>query len=415
MATNREFQDMLNEYLNEDLLREEFIPRTYVLKNIEKDDGWKGGKYVVPFRGAYASSVEYGQLTASNDVASSKYVRGSVDAQIEIWGTMKFNSRDLMEHDKISEQNFLRLLPDEIEDFMDYMKNVVSVNLLVGDHFAKLTADSTANDGIITVDRPDRFTVGQKVLVDDDNSSPATGYVSAIDINNFRVTLVTTRGGATPVDFSANNMTVAQNARTYHPGAQTSAFNSVRKALLSLANGGSAALYGQTKLAYPYLQAINIPGSDITGANILLKVFDALTRYRLLSKGNATEIWCSYKNFGAIVKAVESSKGSFNVVPDSRKTSVYNWQEVTIGSVTGGVIKFVGIQEADDDIIIFMDWRALKFASNGFFRKQRSPDGLEYFVIRNQTGYEYLVDICLFGELIVVRPSYCGIIFGINF
>ena len=52
MATNREFQDMLNEYLNEDLLREEFIPRTYVLKNIEKDDGWKGGKYVVPFRGA---------------------------------------------------------------------------------------------------------------------------------------------------------------------------------------------------------------------------------------------------------------------------------------------------------------------------------------------------------------------------
>jgi len=415
MATTRTFQDMLNDYLPNPLLTEELVKRDYLLSNVEKDNEWIGGPLIVPFKGGGASSVKFGGLTGDTDIAEDTYVRGEIATYKEVWGTMIFNHRDLMEHGEVSEKNFLKILPDTIEEFMDYMKNVVSTNLLNGAHFATLRADSTANDGNIDVDRPDRFMIDQKVEVDDDNSAPLVGYVKTINMNTQIVNLVTTRGGATVVDFSANNMTVAENARVYNDGAQLNSFNNLRDALLSAANGGSATLYGQTKVTFPYLQAINISGTGITAANILDQIFDALTDIRQKGKGRPTDVVMSYKNFGSALKVIESSKGSFNVVPESEKTSQFGWMEIEIGSVTKGRVKLVGVQEADDDIIIFIDWRALTFHSNGFFKKRKSPEGLEFFEVRNTSGYQYIIDVLLFGDLVVKRPSYCGIIHTISY
>jgi len=412
MGTTRTFQDMLNEYLPNELLKEEFVKRDYLLSKIEKDDSWLGGNLVVPFKAAGASSVAFGGLTAGNDIAEDKYVRGGVSGHKEVWGSMIFNHRDLMEHDQISEQNFLKILPGTVEDFLDYMKNVVSVNLLNGAHFAKLIADGDAS-GNITVDRPDRFMIGQKVSVDDDNSTATTGYVISIDMNTKVINLVTTRGGATPADFSG--YTVAQNAKCYNDGAQANSFSSLRGALLSAANGGDSTLYGVTKTLYPYLQAINVSGADITASNIMEKIFDALTQIRQFGKGNPTDVVMSYTNLSSCIKRIEASKGAFNVVPGSQRASQFGWTEIEVGSVAKGSLKLVGVQEADDDIIMFLDWRALKFYSNGFFKKRRSPDGIEYFEQRATTGYTYIVDMCLFGEIVVQRPSYCGILHSIAY
>lgn len=422
MATARSFQAMLNDFLPNELLKEEMVKRDFLLNKVEKDDSWigasnnnginaNGGALVVPFKGAGASSVSYGQLSASNDIAQDVYVRGMIQTQPEVWGSMIFNHRDLMEHETVSEKNFLKILPDAVNDFLDYMKNVVSVNLLNGPAFAKLTAPATVNNGTIVVDRPDRFVIGQKTIVAVAGPGFATGYVSTININTMTVVLVTTRGGSTPVDFAAAN--AALGAGCYNDGAQTSPFSSLRDALLSAANGGSATLYGVTKTAYPYLQAINVDGSSVTKANLVEKCFDAYTTTRRLGKGNPTDIVMSYTNLGYVLKIVEASKGAYNVQPNSKKASQYGWTEITIGSVTNQELKFVGVQEMDDDIIMFVDWRGLKFYSNGFFRKRKSPDGIEYFEIRAQSGYQYIIDICLFGDLVVHRPSYMGIMYGI--
>jgi hypothetical protein len=413
MGTTRTFQAMLNEYLPNELLKEEFIKRDYLLSKVEKDDSWLGGNLVVPFKAAGASSVAFGSLTGSTDIAEDSYVRGGVSGHKEVWGSMIFNHRDLMEHEQISEQNFLKILPGTIEDFLDYMKNVVSVNLLNGAHFAKLTADGD-NTGVISVDRPDRFVIGQKVyLKDDDSVLSSAAYVSAINMNTLAVTLVTTRGGASA--FDASNYSLAQNAKAYNDGAATNSFSSLRNALLSAANGGDSTLYGVTKTLYPYLQSINVSGADITASNIMEKVFDALTTIRQLGKGNPSDVVMSYKNLASCIKRIEASKGAFNVVPNSQRASQYGWTEVEIGSVTKGALKLVGVQEADDDIIIFLDWRAVKFYSNGFFKRRRSPDGIEYFEQRATSGYSYIVDMCLFGELIVQRPSYCGILHSVSY
>lgn len=413
MATTRTFQAMLNEYLPNALLKEELIKRDYLLSNIEKDNSWKGGALIVPFKEAGASSVSFGSLTASNDVAEDSYVRGSVPNYQEVWGTMVFNHRDLMEHGSVSEQNFLKILPNTIEDFIDHMKNVVSTNLLNGSHFATLTADGTAG-GLITVDRPDRFVLNQKIFVDDDDSAISLeGFVDTINMETAVIHVVETRGGAVDRDLSAYS--VAQNARVYHDGAFTNSFVSLRGSLLSLANGGTTNLYGVAKTTAPYLQAINVNGNTITATNIMEEIFDALTTIRQRGKGNPTDIVMSYTNFASCMKVIEGSKGAFNVLVGSQKASQFGWTEIMVGSVTNGMLKLVGVQEADDDIIMYIDWRGLKFHSNGFFQKRKGPNGNEFFEVRGTTGYQYLIDVLLFGELVVNRPSYMGIIHSIDY
>ncbi len=372
------------------------------------------GPLIVPFKAAGASSISFGSLVASNDVAEDAFVRGEISSPKEVWGTMIFNHRDLIEHDgKIPEKTFLKILPDTVEDFMDWMKQACSINMLNGSHFATLTADATANDGNITVDHPERFQIGQNVTVDDGNSTAITAaYVKTINMNTKVVNLVTTRGGSTVVDFSANNMTTAQTARVYHAGAQSNSFTSLRAQLLSAANGGDASLFGQTKVTYPYLQSINVDGSTVTAANILDKIFDAYTSVRTFGKGNPNTVVMSFRNLGAVLKVLEINKGSFNVVQGSEKVSVYGWTEIMIGGVKG-MLKVVGIQECDDDVIFFLDMRGIKFHSNGFFRKRIAPDGKHYFEQRATSGYSYLVDICLYGELAVNRPSYQGIMYSV--
>jgi hypothetical protein len=418
VSTNRTFQSMLNDFLPNELLKEELVKRDWLLNKVEKDDTWigasgqtgNGGNLIVPFKAAGASSVASGSLSASTDIAEDNYVRGVVTTQQEVWGSMIFNHRDLMEHEAISEKNFLKILPDAVNDFMDYMKNVVSVALLNGAWFAKTTAANATSSGIITVDRPDRFVIGQKVVVA--AATNITGYVSSINLNTFAVLLVTARGGSTPLDFSANN--VASGAKCYNDGFQNASFSDLRNALLSNANGGSAALYGVTKTLYPYLQAINIDGSGVTAANIVEKIFHGFTQTRLYGKGNPTDVAMSYANLGYVLAVVEASKGAFNVKPGSQKASQYGWTEIEIGSVTNQSLKFVGVQEMDNDIIMYIDWRGLKFYSNGFFRKRKSPDGIEYFEVRATTGFQYIIDVCLFGDLVVHRPSYMGIMFNIS-
>jgi len=419
MATTRSFSAMLNDYAPDALLDQEFMKRDWLLSNAERDDGWLGASsttgeaaYIVPFVGASASSVEFGQLAASNDVSEDNFVRGRVDTQKEVWGTMLFNHRDLMEHDKISEKNFLKILPDRLENFMVNMKEKVSMNLLSGPHFATLTADGdTGGTGLMTVDRPERFQLGEKFVIDDGNSSPQNLYVTAININTSVITVSDSRGGAA---FSISGYTTAQSAKCFYPGAQSNSFQSLIDALLSATNGGGSSLHGKTKTAYPYLQALNASGAAITAQNILDKIFDFLTDMRRKARGKATKILMSYKHLGSIMKLIEVQKGGFKVSVNSRSASIYGWDEIEITSVKG-TLTLVGIQEMPDEQIVVLDPKAIVFATNGGFRKRKSPDGNEYFEVRATTGYSYLVDACLFGELIVKAPGNCGILHSISY
>jgi hypothetical protein len=230
------------------------------------------------------------------------------------------------------------------------------------------------------------------------------------------VVLYSARTGGAVIDFSAgaNTMLVANSPLVYHDGSRANGFGGLRNIFLSAANGGDANYLGFSKLAYPYLQAINVDGSAVTAANILEKIFDAGTDIRLFGKGNPTDVVMSFTNFSRCMKLIELAKGAYNVVPNSQKTTIYGWMEITIASVTKGGFKLIGVREAEDDVIMFIDWRALKFYSNGLFMKRKSPSGNEYFEVRATSGYQYIVDISLYGDIGVLRPSYCGIMHSIS-
>jgi hypothetical protein len=253
---------------------------------------------------------------------------------------------------------------------------------------------------------------------------PVTYYVTAININegasnNGTVTLSLTRGGAA-ANLAA--FTTAQNAKFFQDGILDGAGNvvetfvSLKSALLSSVNGGAASLHGVTKTAYPYLQAINISGASITATNILEKLFDAFVKVRIKAKaGKMEKCVMSFKHYANCLKLIETQKGAFKVTPvGEQKVTQYGWSEIKIMGVQGSMT-LVGIQELDDSEIFFLDMSAFKFLSNGMFRKRTAPDGKQYHEIRTTSGYAYLLDISLYGELQVHKPTSCGIVYGINY
>lgn len=413
MATTATFSSMLNQYLPNELLKEEMVKRDWLLMNVEKDNSWLGGDLIVPFKAAGASSVAFGALTDSTDIAEDSNVRGSITTQPEMWGSMVFNEKDLVQHGKISEQNLLKILPDTIDDFLSYVKMVASVAFTNGTSFAKVTDATNAATGIMVVDHPERFVLGQKVVLDDDDTADGDYYVIQITMDTASITLSASRGGAAA---NVSAYSVAQNAKFYHPGSKASGFTSLKLSLLSAANGGSSTLYGQTKTAYPYLQSINVSGASVTASNILDTIFDAYTTIKNRGKGDPSKVLMSYKNFGSVLKLLETSKGAYHNAASGTKTSVYGWTEVEIFGAAGK-LTVVAIQEVDDDYIAFLDTRpsVMKIYSNGFFRKRVNPDGREFYETRATTGYKYIVDIAFYGDFVLQRPSYCGILHSISY
>lgn len=412
MGTSRTFQAMLNEFMPNSLLMHEQIERSWYFKNVEMNNGWKGGNMIVPFEGAGASSIAFGALTDSSDIAESQYIRGSVPDYKEAWGSIILHQRDLMDHSgKIPESTFLSLVPKEIEKFTSKMKQAISTQLLIGAHFAKFTANGTVG-GVIAVDHIDRFDIGQKLEIDDNDSAALTVYVIGIDLNSSSITVSLTRGGAA-ADVSA--YTTAQGAKCYHPGVLTNGtFNSLAGTLLSAANGGSPTVHGVTKTLWPALQALNYNGALFTASNLLDSLFDVYTDVRSKGKGNATKIVLSYKHLGSIMKKIELNKGAFYVTKQPT-TNVYGWTTITLGSVKGE-LEITAILEMDDDIIMFLDMSTLCFYSNGGIKKRQAPDGKEYFEVRSAAnGYSYILDLCLFGENVCTLPANNAIVYGVSY
>lgn len=414
MTTATSFDTMLKKYMPYSLLREEMTKRDYFLSKVEKDQKWKGGEMQVPFKGGNASSFAFGELTDVNDIVEDRYVLGTVPGYKEIWGSMIFNDHDLQRHGSM-EASFIKILPDTIEEFVDNMKEVVSINLLSGAHLATLDPAAAASNlvaGIVVVDRPARLTIGQYLEVGTVGTLKASGYVKAINMSDKTIELNAAKDlSGAAVDLAA--ALVAAGDKVFVRGAITAgrAFTSLRDQLLAAANGGSASLFGVTKLSYPHLQAFNYDGSGINASNITEKIFDAYNETRQIGKGAPSDVLMAFKHIGNVMKSLEISR---DYVASDTKANVYGWTELSVTGVKGS-LKLVGIQEMDEDIMHILDWRTMKLHSNGMFERRTSPEGKSFYEVRTTTGYKYVVDTRFFGELVVNKPSHNGIIFGINY
>jgi hypothetical protein len=412
MATTSTFSNMLNEFVGEKMLMAELKKRDWVLSNVELDTEVVASPYILPFLSNVGSTVTFGSLAADTDIAEEQTLRGEV-TYAEAWSSMIFQEMDLMEHGKVSEQNFLKILPDALKRHLDFFKYTVSTGLLAGNIVSKLTADGDAS-GNITVADPERFPIGMKVIVDDDDSAASSaGYVRTVDMNTGVLVIYDARSGGSVVNLSA--YTTAQNAVVYADGQQSNGFTSLKSILLPASvTGGSASYAGLTKANAPILQAIVASGSDISASNILEKIFDHYVTTRKRGGGKPFKVIMSYKNFGSCLKALENTKGAFNVMQGSKKAEVYGWDEIEVGGFAG-VLSLVAVQEMADSEIYFLDLESWKFVSNGGFRRRKSPEGIEYFTKRATTGYSYVVDHCLKGNIVCKNPAKNGVLHSISY
>jgi hypothetical protein len=417
-TTTANFNELLKRYMPYSLLMEEAIKRDYFFQKVEKDNNWKGGNMDVPFKGAKSSSYRFGALVNEAAITKTKYAIGEVSGYKELWGAMVFEDADLNKHDNL-EQSFIKIIPDQIEEFIDGMKEKVSGALMNGANFATVTSAGTAL-GVVGVDRPERFEIGMYVDFGVVGTVNQSGWVALINMSTSELTIVT---AMSDVDAVTNKVDLTATAGpldavivgngVFIQGAITSgkSFTSLSSQLLSLANGGTANLFGISKLKFPFMQAANFDGAAIDKTNILAKIFDFYNETRRIGKGAPTEILMSFKNLASCMALLEASR---DYLAKDSKASVYGWTEIEVVGVKGK-LTLVGINELDDDKMYILDWRGIKLHTNGMFERRKSPSGNEYYEVRAESGFKYIVDIRFFGELIVSRPSYQGIIYNVAY
>lgn len=404
------YNDMLNEHLHYDLLKSELNEKSYLWKTIEKDDE-ATGDIIVPFQKQRATSVKLGGgPSATNDISQHKYTRGSL-AQADrpkIWGTLKFDYEDIFHHDgRMKQKSFLgTFLPKQVDDFTKYFASTLNHGFLNSEHLDVATGTgSTA--GVLAVSRIERFEVDQKLYIEGNNY-----YVTAVNVNGDTVTLSATRGGS-----AADVSSIGADEKIYQDGFNTgNRLSNLKSLLLPEADGGAANIYGVSKTASVFTQAISVSGASMTSANVLTKIFDAIVVYRRKAKGGLVECWLSYKHFGQVMKTLEQDKGPYKAVPGTTKSSEYGFTEITIFGPETGAIKFVALPEMDDDIIVLANPKSMKIHSNRGINKVKSPDGNFYVTDRSSTtGYSFITDMLFEGDIIVHHPSENLILHSIDY
>lgn len=419
--STRSFSTMLNEYLTNEVVFNAVMERSWLLKNIEIDTSYNGGTVPVPFESNAPTSIGFNFLTDTSDIHEAAYIRGTLSAAVEVYGSMLFRQRDLWDgHGKGKEASFIDKVTKQVERFAMGFKEAVSTQCLDGEVLATFTSNGTAG-GVIGVDKIDRFQIGQLITLDDGDSAQGDYFVIAVDINTKEITVSATRGGAAA---NVSAYTVAQSAKIYHKnvlvgGTVTNKFESLRDILLSAANGGAATVHGQTKASYPVLQAYNHDGSTINAANILEKIYQAHSQFKSRARaGMPTKIAMSSELLGYCRQAMEVQKGAFKVSPKDTRATAYGWEEIDVLGVTGGLMTLVGVTELKNDIIMGLDLNSVKFLSVGeMFKKLADDDGNQYYKVRtagNGGGMSYVVDMACYGQFQCHSPQSNWIIHSVS-
>lgn len=405
-ATTPDFNTMLNENVTNKLYEIELKKRNFVYNEVDEDKNWlQNNNYVLPHIAGVASSVRFGGLTPIADITGSKPLRGYEASPKELWTSMKFLQKDLMIHEKLSEQNFLKLLPDELERQMDYVSGMIGQNICSGLAVDSVTADGDAS-GNISIANPERVQINQYVEFQSTVvTTSIVGYIKQININTGALLITTTPGGVTGVNLSTIDL--ADSPKIYCRDQITGGFNSAVDLLLPASAGGSANIHNLLKLSSPVLQGVYADATSWTGADLLKNLFKLYVKARKVGAGKPNRILMSYNNYAACVNAIENQKGAYNVVANSDKAKEYSWDEISVGGFlsNGEPVKLVAIQEMNDSDFIGMDPKSFRFASLGGMQKHKSPDGNYYVVDRDPTaGYSYVCDSFLFGNLFCITP-----------
>ena len=94
----------------------------------------------------------------------------------------------------------------------------------------------------------------------------------------------------------------------------------------------------------------------------------------------------------------------------------FDWQSIYVQSPRGGRMKITAFNEWPEDKVGIIDWSCWKFLTDGLFKVVKSPDGNEWYTVRNDAsngksgGYQFICDTATYGQLACAEPWKQGLI-----
>jgi hypothetical protein len=395
---------LLKRYLKEEIIENEMKEKSYIWKNVTKENDWYGGVLEIPVQGNGLNTIQMGSLAALTDIAEYQGAIGTVAAHKEMTMSAIFREGDLS-REVNKEATYIDKISGMIESLSKKSAEQIGANFVRGAGILSVASANGAVGGTITVPNPEYFEPGMKVSVIDNDTAKVDGYVRLVDINTGVLTIYNARTGGAVVDLSA--YTVAQAARVVVVGSGTEAFLDLKTACLSLANGGADTLYGLSKASYIPLQSFQTSGAAFAASTVLDDLLGAFYKCRKLGRGDQTEIWVSYGIFKNIAKKLEQARHYQVEV----KSAGYGFSSVSLVG-NEGAVKIVALREMPDDVAYLVDMSGIKWKGMALKKKLYGENNQEYFVDRQTTGVSFVTDMCLRGDF-VVQPQKLGCIFGI--
>lgn len=400
--------EMLREYAPHTLIQDMFKKDNLVWDSFAKDKSWKNGvSYQIPWElSSGATDMEMGQLVAETELNDlGTYKKAVLTNQPELWGALKLTEKDLSRYGDLR-QSFLKVFPEKLEALIETMKMNVACVILRGGAIALATSSGT-NAGVLKVDKPQFLSIGQRVLVKDNNTN-VVAYVKQINMNTKEILFHDGRSaGSNPVDLSG--ITVAAGGKVAMVGSDSESFTSLVDYLLPASLGGKDTIHNVAKLSSPLLQPQVIDGSSMTSGNVLDKLYDHYFEIKELGKVKEADMWVPYSVFKHAVKQQQASKRYI----DGGKEAGYGFSRIKLIGPEGEMT-LTALAHMPANLIYMNDKKDFKFVGDTFFDRKRQLNTDEFFTIRKQSGYEYVVDICARFEFVATKLSSSAVIHSIN-
>ena len=438
-------QDLTNTLLFNTLLRDNYVMRA--CKHFYT--GWAGGTMPVPREAGEAINMQSGgNLVPLADLQIDQLFEGTITGHKQLHMGMIVYARDTILHSKkakIPEDTFYRI---KIMELLMRQKARFQFNfshqILTGNALAKLTAAGTSNTGVLTVDKPQNLSVGQKLILKGAGGSPPaneTLWIRYIDMNAKTVTVATSKSLATTD--TADKSSFITGSTIHSPGDETdtNTFKSIPSQILPASHPeGDATIFGVTKANYPILQATYLDDSMNTNTRqgLLDRVFDTVQNFITLGQPyKMTPTGKLNNETGKIKRMGRGSGNPIDVVMSLGMMNVFRklffadrskYFRATSGDVNffdgknfrvcgpdNRDLIFRGIPGMRDDMIYFFGEDVFFFPTWNFIDPYVSPDGNKWYESRHDTnGYSYVTDLYLWGEFVVKRPAGCAVLFGLN-
>lgn len=407
MAATQSYSALLKRYMPEKLIENDFGKKNYIWTKCEKDQSWAGGIYEIPLLEAGFSTMQFGTLAATNDIAEMEVAMGTINGHKELWNSIYVREADLFRHGDM-EASYLKIMPEQVDAFTSRIQEKVSTHFLAGGKIATAEGDGTAS-GTIVVDNPELFQKGEKVEIVDDDTAATTGYIRAIDLNTKTLTIYNARSGGAALDLSGVSPAgykVSANAKIRLVGTGAEKFLSLPEACLPASLGGSDTLYGKTKTDFMTLQSYREDGTGWTVSTILDDVMNFIYNVQKLGRGRQNEILVNFGMFKNISKKLEASK---RYVTADKKAG-YGFVSVSILGPEGDVT-ITALRNMPKNMAFAIDWKGVSFAGKEFFKK-KLYNGDDFFMLRDSTGPAFITDIALRGDF-VVKPALVSVVHSI--